>query len=69
MQAIDIMYNKMAVLQLKNADVVIKPKVGHIGSSDFSKRHEAIIEGEKAAAGAHARHQPGSRPAAPGRPA
>ncbi|MBP7765667.1 MAG: patatin-like phospholipase family protein [Syntrophaceae bacterium] len=52
MQAIDIMYNKMAVLQLKNADVVIKPKVGHIGSSDFSKRHEAIIEGEKAAAGA-----------------
>jgi len=26
--------------------------VGHIGSSDFSKRHEAIIEGEKAAAGA-----------------
>ena len=50
MQAIDIMYNKMAVLQLKNADIVIKPKVGHIGSSDFTKRHEAIMEGEKAAA-------------------
>jgi NTE family protein len=29
--------------------VVIKPKVGHIGSTDFSKRHEAILEGEKAA--------------------
>jgi len=28
---------------------VIKPKVGHIGSADFSKRHEAILEGEKAA--------------------
>ena len=50
MQAIDIMYNKMAVLQLRSADVVIKPKVGNIGSSDFTKRHEAIMEGEKAAA-------------------
>ena len=49
MQSIDIMYNKMAVFQLKNADVVIKPKVGNIGSSDFTKRHEAIMEGEKAA--------------------
>lgn len=48
MQAIDIMHNKMSVIQLKNADVVIKPKVGSIGSSDFTKRHEAIMEGEKA---------------------
>ena len=49
MQAIDIMYSKIASLQIKNADVVIKPKVGYIGSSDFGKRHEAIMEGEKAA--------------------
>lgn len=49
MRAIDIMYNKMAAIQFKNADVVIKPKVGHIGSSDFTKRHEAIMEGERAA--------------------
>ncbi|OGP90189.1 MAG: hypothetical protein A2031_08445 [Deltaproteobacteria bacterium RBG_19FT_COMBO_43_11] len=49
MQAIDIMYNKIAATQMKYADVVIKPKVGYIGSSDFSKRHEAIMEGEKAA--------------------
>jgi NTE family protein len=28
---------------------VIRPKVGHIGSADFSKRHEAILEGERAA--------------------
>jgi NTE family protein len=49
MQAIDIMYGKIAAIQIKNADVVIKPKVGHIGSSDFTKRHEAILEGEKAA--------------------
>jgi len=31
-------------------DVVIKPKVGYIGSSDFMKKHEAIMEGEKVAA-------------------
>jgi len=49
MQAVDIMYNKMASLNLKHSDIVIRPKVGHIGSSDFSKRHEAIMEGEKAA--------------------
>ncbi len=49
MQAIDIMHNKIAAVQMKHADVVIKPKVGYIGSSDFSKRHEAIMEGEKAA--------------------
>jgi len=52
MQAIDIMYGKMAAIQIKNADVVIKPKIGYIGSSDFSKRHEAIMEGEKAAGAA-----------------
>lgn len=50
MQAVDIMYNKIANLQIKNADIVIKPRVGYIGSSDFGKRHEAIMEGEKAAA-------------------
>lgn len=49
MQAVDIMYNKIASLHLKHSDIVIRPKVGHIGSSDFSKRHEAIMEGEKAA--------------------
>jgi NTE family protein len=50
MQAIDIMNNRMAVIQLKNADVVIRPKVGHFSSTDFTKRHEAIMEGEKATA-------------------
>lgn len=49
MQAVDIMYGKIAAVQIKNADVVIRPKVGYIGSSDFSRRHEAIMEGEKAA--------------------
>jgi NTE family protein len=27
---------------------VIKPKLGFISSSDFTKRHEATLEGEKA---------------------
>jgi NTE family protein len=49
LQSLNIMYSKLASIQLSVADVVIKPKVGHIGSSDFSKRHEAILEGEKAA--------------------
>lgn len=49
LQSIHIMYSKLASMQLSKADVVIRPKVSHIGSSDFSKRHEAILEGEKAA--------------------
>ncbi len=49
LQAINIMYSKLADVQLSKADVVIRPTVGYIGSADFSKRHEAILEGEKAA--------------------
>ncbi len=49
LQSINIMYAKLASAQLPRAEVVIKPKVGHIGSSDVDKRHEAIMEGEKAA--------------------
>ena len=47
-QSVNIMYAKLAATQLCNADVVIRPKVGHIASFDFAKRHEAILEGEKA---------------------
>lgn len=49
LQSINIMYSKLAAIQLAKADVVIRPKVGYISSSDFSKRHEAVLEGEKAA--------------------
>ena len=49
LQSLNIMYSRLASIQLSMADVVIKPKVGHIDPSDFSKRHEAILEGEKAA--------------------
>ncbi|MGO8988651.1 MAG: patatin-like phospholipase family protein [bacterium] len=49
LQSINIMYSKLSLIQVCKADVVIKPKVAYIGSGDFSKRHEAILEGEKAA--------------------
>jgi NTE family protein len=49
LQSINIMYSKLSAIQTARADVVIKPKVGYIGSGDFEKRHEAIMEGEKAA--------------------
>jgi NTE family protein len=49
LQSVNIMYSKISENQLPRADVVIRPKVGKIGSSDFDSRHEAIMEGEKAA--------------------
>jgi NTE family protein len=49
LQSVDIMYAKIAALQIPMADVVIKPSVSHIGSTDFTRKHEAILEGEKAA--------------------
>ncbi len=49
LQAISIMYSKLSAIQLVKANVVIRPKVGYIGGADFSKRHEAVLEGEKAA--------------------
>ena len=49
LQSVTIMYSKMAQAQLGRADVVIHPRVGHIGSTEFLKRHEAVLEGEKAA--------------------
>jgi NTE family protein len=49
LQSISIMYSKLSSIQLTKADIVIRPKVGFIGSGDFSKRHEAVLEGEKAA--------------------
>ncbi len=49
LQSINIMYSKLALIQTAKADVVIRPKVGHIGSAEFEKRNEAIMEGEKAA--------------------
>ena len=35
--------------ELKSADIVIRPRMPSIGSTDFNARNEAIMEGEKAA--------------------
>jgi NTE family protein len=49
MKSVDIMYSKIAAFQVKKADIVIRPNVKNIGSTELEKRHEAILEGEKAA--------------------
>lgn len=49
LQSINVMYSKLSAIQTARADIVIRPKVGYIGSAEFEKRHEAIMEGEKAA--------------------
>jgi NTE family protein len=49
MKSVDIMYSKIAAYQVKKADIVIRPNVKNIGSTEMEKRHEAILEGEKAA--------------------
>ena len=49
LKSINIMYSNIAKMQTQKADVVIKPRLVNISSSDFRKRHEAILEGEKAA--------------------
>jgi NTE family protein len=52
LKSVDIMYAKISECQLKKADVVIRPDVTGIGSTEMEKRHKAILEGEKAASAA-----------------
>lgn len=52
MKSINIMYNRISQAAISQADVVIRPRVGFVGSADFSRRNEAILEGEKAASAA-----------------
>jgi NTE family protein len=49
LKSIQIMYNKMSQPSISQADVVIRPNISFVGSADFSRRNEAIMEGEKAA--------------------
>ena len=49
LQTFTIMGQNLARYELKEADVVIRPQVGNVGSTDFMARHDAILEGEKAA--------------------
>ena len=43
------MGQNLARYELKDADVVIRPQVDGFGATDFLARHDAILEGEKAA--------------------
>ncbi len=51
-KSVDIMYMRNINAQLKNADVVIRPNVKDIGSTEMEKFNQAIFEGEKAATAA-----------------
>lgn len=50
-QTINIMGQQSINEELKQANVVIQPKVGHLGTLDLKSSNEAILEGEKAAQG------------------
>ncbi|HTH67044.1 MAG TPA: patatin-like phospholipase family protein [Rhodanobacter sp.] len=47
-QSIDIMGQQLATQETARADVVIRPRLGGIGPTDFEQKNQAILEGEKA---------------------
>lgn len=49
LQTFGIMGQAISGNELPEADVVIRPNTTGFGSADFEKKHEAIMEGEKAA--------------------
>jgi NTE family protein len=49
LQSVDIMHSRISGAQLSKADVVIRPTVADVAASDFGRRHDAVLEGEKAA--------------------
>ena len=49
LQTFTIMANTIASEELSGADVVIKPDITKLNSTDFQSRHLAILEGEQAA--------------------
>ncbi|MFC0252467.1 patatin-like phospholipase family protein [Massilia consociata] len=50
MQTFSIMGQRLNHFELKEADVVITPVLGNMGSADFNNRNLAILAGEQAAA-------------------
>lgn len=50
MQTFSIMGQRLNHFELKDADIVITPPLGTMGSSDFNGRNTAILAGEQAAA-------------------
>jgi NTE family protein len=49
LQAFNIMGQTIGRYELAEADVVIRPKTGMIGATEFDQKHLAIMEGERAA--------------------
>lgn len=49
LQTFNIMGQGISRFELAEADVVIQPNLGTIGSTEFDQKHTAIMEGEKAA--------------------
>jgi NTE family protein len=49
LQTFSIMGQSISQYELAQADVVIRPNTTGIGSTDFEQKHQAIMEGEKAA--------------------
>jgi len=49
LQTFTIMGQAISGRELQEADVVIRPNTVTIGAADFTQKHEAILEGEKAA--------------------
>jgi NTE family protein len=49
LQTFTIMGQNLARYELKEADVVIRPQISSVGATDFQARHDAILEGERAA--------------------
>lgn len=47
-QSISIMGQKLGEQELSRADVVIRPKVGQVGATDFEQKNQVILEGERA---------------------
>lgn len=52
MQTFSIMGQRLNHFELKDADIVITPALGTMGSSDFNGRNLAVLAGEQAAAAA-----------------
>ena len=48
-QSVAIMGQKLGEQELARAEVIIRPRVAGIGPAEFEQRHQAILEGERAA--------------------
>lgn len=48
-QSLNIMSLGALNAELKQADVVMRPEVGHVGTLDLTQRHETMMAGERAA--------------------